>query len=86
MASLCLVSNPSAWIEYSIVDGEIVEFELAGVVLYSKPAGIEIPNWRIELAKLAIVNEWDRELYPGSGLRAFIYPLIEAGLMAEMKL
>ena len=73
MASLFIVGV--ADIDYSVVSGEVRSFELRGVVLLDRAAGIALPTWRAELC--ALVYEMGLGQDDGRGLHAFVPQLLQ---------
>ena len=79
MASVFVMTDPPTDIDYSIADGRVRSFELRGVVLYDEDSGIAAPGWRDALA--GFVREQGLNVPDRRGLHAFVYRLIEDGLI-----
>ncbi|MDY6893876.1 MAG: hypothetical protein SVO01_00435 [Thermotogota bacterium] len=83
MASICILTDPPTDIDYSIFDKRVCSFELRGKLLYDEDEGISRIGWKKQLVDFVKeqglnINEDDR------GLHAFVYGLIEEGLIEEI--
>jgi len=80
MASVVVMTTPPTDIDYSL-GGRVRSFDLRGDVLYDEAAGIAVDGWEARLAEF--VKEQGLDVDDGRGLHAFVYGLIERGLIAD---
>jgi len=79
MASVHILTEPLSIIDYSLADRRVRSFELRGAVLYDEDESIAVDGWEDELVDFVRLQELDIDY--GEGLHAFVYGLIEKGLL-----
>lgn len=79
MASVQVATVPPTDIDYSLVDNRIRFFKLCGVVLYDEDTGVVVDGWKDELVRF--VKVMGLHINDGRGLHAFVYGLIDEGLL-----
>jgi hypothetical protein len=79
MASVFVMTNPPTYIDYSLIDNRVRSFELRGVALYDENEEITTNGWEGKLVEF--VKEQGLDIDDGRGLHAFVYGLIEKGLL-----
>jgi len=84
MASVIIGTNPITDIDYSIVDGRVRSFDLCGEILYDEDKGINIAGWEGKL--IEIVIDYGMNIDKGLGLKAFVYKMIDEGLIPKSTL
>jgi len=82
MASVTILTEPLTDIDYSVVDGRVRSFELYGEKLYDEDDGIERKGWKQKLIKLVMEQKLNIDK-DGRGLHAFIYRMMDDGLIDE---
>ena len=82
MASVFVSTDPLSEVDYSLADGRVREFTLRGQLLYSEYEKVDVEGWKGQL--VAFVEEVGLSTpYEGRGLHAFVYKLIDDGLLPE---
>jgi len=79
MASVIIGTKPITDIDYSIADGRIRSFDYRGEILYDEDNNIAIEGWKEKLVEVIIDNGLNIDR--GMGLKAFVYKMIEDGLV-----
>ncbi|MDY6862815.1 MAG: hypothetical protein SV062_07475 [Thermodesulfobacteriota bacterium] len=79
MASVFVMTSPPSDIYYSLADNRVRSFKLRGVLLYDEDKNISQAGWKDQL--VAFVKEQRLNINDGRGLHAFVYGLIDAGLI-----
>ena len=83
MAAIYVLSSLPSEVDYSAQSGEVRKFTLRGVDIYDKSAGVAEAGWREKLAEFVV--DYGMDVDSGMGLCAFVYPLIEDGLISTAK-
>lgn len=81
MANVCTMTKPSTNIEYSLVDNRVRSFELRGKTLYDEDKDIAVEGWEDKLVEF--VKKQGLDIDDGDGLHAFVYGLIDKGLIEK---
>jgi len=79
MASVCITTNPMSEIGYSLIDGEVVSFDLLGTILYDKFDDINIDGWMDKL--ISFIEEQGLNIENEKGLFKFVYYLSDKKLI-----
>ena len=81
MASVTIVTYSDLYteVDYSIVDGRVTSFTLHGDLLYDEMESVAIDGWKEALVAFVQDHGLDRD--DGRGLHAFVYRMIEDGLI-----
>lgn len=79
MASVFVMTDPPTEIDYSLVDNRVRSFELRGEKLFDEDEGIAIDGWKDKLAEFVKEQCLDKD--DGHGLHAFVYGLIDEGVI-----
>ena len=79
MASVFVLTEPPTDIDYSVVDGRVRSFKLRGEKLFDEDDDIAVDGWKDRLVEF--VKEQGLDKNYGRGLHAFVYRLIEDGLI-----
>lgn len=80
MASVIILGERITEIDYSIMGGRIRSFLLQGEKLYDESNNTNIPGWKDVLCALVVEKGLNQDK-DGYGLPAFVYRLIEEGLV-----
>jgi len=80
IASFPRVENQYHDIDYSTLDGRVREFVWNGKLIYQENAIAE-PGWQAKLVDVVLVNHL--HINNGRGLHAFVYKMIEDGLLPD---
>ena len=80
MASLILLDEPEAFIDYAM-SGRIRTFEIDGKTLFDEDEGIDEPGWKDCLVKY--IKDHGLNIHDERGLHAFVYKLLEDGDLKE---
>lgn len=78
------ISTPDCNVDYSCVDGRVRSFTFNGKVIFDEDENIADDSWKNCLVSFVLdygLNEDD-----GRGLHAFVYPMIEQGLVPYERL
>jgi len=81
MASLYIPSTPATNIEYSIMDGRVMQFTLLGKVLYDEDESNQDSKWKEKLVEL--VKDMGLDTDRGIGRHAFVNRMEEDGLIGD---
>jgi hypothetical protein len=76
MASVC---TPDCDVDYSIVDGRVRSFTYKGVEIYDEDGGAH-EGWKDHLVSFVLDYRLNKD--DGRGLHAFVYRMIDEGLVS----
>jgi len=80
MASIYVCTKPCSTIDYSIIDGRVRMLIIRGELLFDEDSCVSVEGWRKRLADFVVEVGLDARK-EGYGLPAFIYRMIDDGLL-----